>query len=142
MENEKSYNKSTIRVIKFILITAVVVFILLAAFFVFKVYSEGRFALREAKNVKLALYTTDIELYPAGKCVYAPERYDGLADGVIENVEKYAGVSSGVTILSYDREEREILMFTYSANNYLVRYEYDGENEHWTVDYLWRILVY
>ena len=138
-EREK---RQIVSVIKIILILAVVVFVLLAGFFVFKVHSEGRMALREAKNIKLSLITADIEMYGMGKSIYAPERHDGLADGVMAQVERYAGVSEGVTLLSYDRTTREVLMFTYSTPHYLVSYEYDGTEEYWTVDYKWRIFVY
>ena len=142
MKTEQDYNKRWVFWLKVLLILAAVVFILLAAFFVFKVHSEGRFALREAKNIKLALITTDIEMYGRGKSIYSPERHDGLTDGVMVYVERYAGVHEGVTLLSYDRENREILMFEYKTPHYLVHYEYDGSDEHWTVDYLWRIFVY
>lgn len=138
-EREK---RQVVNIIKIILIVTAVLFILLAAFFVFKVHSEGRMALREAKNIKLALITADIEMYGVGKTIYAPEHHNGLADGVAEKLERYAGTSEGVTLLSYNRTTREVAMFTYTTPHYLVRYEYDGVQENWTVDYMWRIFVY
>ncbi len=143
METPQEHNKRQIvNIIRFLLIAAAVVFILLAAFFVFKVHSEGRFALREAKNIKLAMLTSDIEQYGVGKSIYMPERHNGLSDAAMLAIERYAGVDDGVTLLSYDRKSREVKMFTYRTPHYLVTYTYDGEREDWTVDYLWRIFVY
>ncbi|MBP5608067.1 MAG: hypothetical protein J6X66_07345 [Lachnospiraceae bacterium] len=142
MSTEQDYNRRWIFWLKIFLILAAVVFILLAAFFVFKVHSEGRFALREAKNIKLAMLTSDIEQYGVGKSIYMPERHNGLSDAAMLAIERYAGVDDGVTLLSYDRKSREVKMFTYRTLHYLVTYTYDGEREDWTVDYLWRIFVY
>ena len=140
METPQEHNKrQVVNVIRVILIVTAVLFILLAAFFVFKVHSEGRMALREAK---LALITADIEMYGVGKTIYAPEHHNGLADGVEEKLQRYAGTSEGITLLSYNRTTREVAMFTYTTPHYLVRYEYDGVQENWTVDYMWRIFVY
>ena len=93
METERNYNRRWVFWLKFALILAVLVFVLLAGFFVFKVHSEGRMALREAKNIRLALATADIEMYGRGKTIYSPEMHDGLEEGVMEAVERYAGVS-------------------------------------------------
>ncbi len=143
METPQEHNKRQITsIIRFLLIAAAVVFILLVAFFVFKVHSEGRFALREAKNIKLAMITSDIEQYGVGKSIYMPERHSGLSDAALLAIKRYAGVDDGVTLLSYDRKEREVKMFTYKTAHYLVTYTYDGEGEDWTVEYLWRIFVY
>lgn len=139
---EERSRRQTSKVIRLLLIAAAAVFILLVAFFVFKVHSEGRFALRDAKNVRLAMMTSDIELYGVGKCIYAPEHMNGLAERTVADIERYAGVKDGVTLLSYDRKNREILKFTYKTSHYLVTFTYDGEVENWTVDYLWRIFVY
>ena len=143
METPQEHNKrQVVNIIKFIIIAMVVVFILLAGFFVFKVHSEGRFALREAKNIRLAMMTADIEQYGVGKSIYAPERHTGLSDAALEAIARYAGVEDGVTLLSYDRKTRDVKMFTYKTPHYLVTYTYDGDQEDWTVDYLWRIFVY
>ena len=142
MGTEQNYNRRWVFWLKFALILVVLVFVLLAGFFVFKVHSEGRMALREAKNVRLALTTADIEMYGAGKSIYSPEMHNGLEDGVMEAVEKYAGVSDGVTLLSYDRKNREIKMFTYKTQHYMITYILTDSGEEWIVDYLWRIFVY
>ena len=142
MGTEQNYNRRWVFWLKFFLILAVAVFVLLAGFFVFKVHSEGRMALREAKNVRLALVTADIEMYGAGKTIYSPETATGLADGVMEAVERYSGVSEGVTLLSYDRETREVRMFTYKTPHYMITYILTDSGEEWFVDYLWRIFVY
>ncbi len=142
MGTEQNYNRRWVFWLKFFLILAVAVFVLLAGFFVFKVHSEGRMALREAKNVRLALVTADIEMYGAGKTIYSPETATGLADGVMAAVERYAGVREGVTLLSYDRENREVKMFTYKTPHYMITYILTDSGDEWFVDYLWRIFVY
>ncbi|MBR3306841.1 MAG: hypothetical protein IKI75_06275 [Lachnospiraceae bacterium] len=142
MENTTSRKISMDFVFRFLLIVAVVALLVTAAFYVFHVHSRARFALREAKNVRLALATADIEMYPTGGCIYAPEKRNGLADGVMEKVKRYAGVSEGVTLLDYDKKNREILRFTYRTENYLVSYDHEGEDGGWRVDLLTRIFVY
>ena len=112
------------------------------AFTLFRIHSQGRFALREGKNIRLALITTDIELYPAGATIYAPERAGGLAPGVLDNVKKFADVNGIVNLISYDRTKREIRQLTYNTGRYLVTFTSDGTKEYWTVDYLWKILDY
>ena len=142
MGTEQNYNRRWAVWLKFALILAVLVFVLLAGFFVFKVHSDGRIALREAKNIRMALTTADIEMYGVGKSIYAPETHNGLTESAMAAVEKYAGVSDGVTLLSYDRESREVRMFTYKTDHYLVTYILTDTGEEWFVDYLWRIFVY
>ena len=142
MNTEQAYNRRWVFWVKFFFVLSVVVFLLLVAFFVFKVHSEGRITMREAKNIRMALVTADIELYPNGKCIFAPERANGLTSGVMDTVERLAGASDGVTLLSYDKKNREILLFTYRTDKYLVTYSYVNGEEHWMVDYLWKIFEY
>ena len=113
------------------------------AFFIFNVHSKGRFALREAKNIRLALVATDIELYPAGNSIYAPERASGLAPGVMDSVKRLADVNGEVMLSMYDKNSREIIRLSYKTSDYLVTYDKsESGKEAWTVCYMWKILDY
>ena len=113
------------------------------AFLIFKINGNGRFALREAKNIRLALVATDIELYPSGNTIYAPERASGLTPGVIDSVKRLADVNGELMLVSYDKVNREIRRMTYKTDRYLVTYvASDDGTESWEVDYLWKILDY
>ncbi|MCR5120452.1 MAG: hypothetical protein K6B44_12635, partial [Lachnospiraceae bacterium] len=127
---------------RIILAAVLCAIILLAAFFVFRVHSEGRFALREAKNVRMALLTSDIEAYGVRKCIYDPLSPDGMSDAARQAVRIYAGVRDGVMLIGYDIKTRDITRFTYTTDHYLVTFDKDDDNEEWRVDYLWRIFVY
>ena len=87
METPQEHNKrQVVNVIRVILIVTAVLFILLAAFFVFKVHSEGRMALREAKNIKLALITADILQEP-----YQQPAPDELHDLPVQGIRRLQG---------------------------------------------------
>ena len=78
------------KVIKFILIAVGLFIIGIAVFMFFRIRSNAKDALRDAKNVYLALYTTDIEYYAQGKTIYDHSKPDGMAEGVKEKVEMLA----------------------------------------------------
>jgi hypothetical protein len=126
-----------------VIITAVVIVVGgFVVFNIFRIHSNGRIALREGKNIRLALVATDIELYPSGGNIFSPERANGLTPGVMESVKRLADVNGDLMLVAYDRNNREIRKLTYNTGDYLVTYESDGIKEYWTVDYLWKILDY
>ena len=126
-----------------VIILLVVIILSVGGFTLFKISTGGRLALREAKNIRLALVATDIELYPSGGSIYAPERASGLAPGVLDSVKRLADVNGELMLSLYDRGNREIEKLTYKTDRYLVTYSRsEAGKEAWTVDYLWKILDY
>ena len=72
--------RKMIAIFMFLLIFGAVVFSY------FHITTQGRLALREGKNVKLALEMLDVEYYGRQKSVYDPEKKNGLAEGVEKRV--------------------------------------------------------
>lgn len=127
------------KAIKFILIAAGLFVIGIAVFTFFKVHSNAKNALRDAKNVYLALYTTDIEYYAQGKTIYDHSQADGLAEGVKEKVKRLADSDGAYIITSYSKRNREITGMQYRSGHYLVTFTKKDGREIWTVDYSLRI---
>ncbi|MBQ1326625.1 MAG: hypothetical protein IIY49_01165 [Eubacterium sp.] len=125
-----------------IVVTVVVVAVLATVVFVLvRLDIKGREILREAKNAKLALRTTEIEYYGEGKSIYSPESINGLSQGVKESVEKLMpSVDGDISLLSYDKKKKEITGLLYSKGRYRVYYYDTGKETEWTVYYMWRLM--
>ena len=125
--------------IKFILIAVGILVILAALFAVIKLKVGARAALREAKDVQMALETTDVEMYAVGKTIYNPQKAYGIEDGVKEKVEEIATVGGKYYVTSYSTARREITGMKYKSGNYIVYYSKKGEGIDWDVDYILRV---
>ncbi len=138
---EKGKTRALIqKMLKIFLIAFGILVVAAIAFTFFKIDTDGRHALREAKNVKLALRTIDIEYYGKGSTVYNPESMNGLSPGVIEEVRKLMPSSEGeVTILSYDKKKREITGLLYITGHYQIIYLEDKDKTEWSINYMWQI---
>ena len=111
----------------------------LAVFFFFKIRIESKNALREAKNIRIAIRTTDIEYYAQEKCVYNPDKKNGLEDGVAATVEKLMAPEGTYAITSYSYKRHELTGMTYRKGHYYVVFSKDGDYVTWDVTYLMRI---
>ena len=140
-KNEKSiFNLS--KILNFILIVAVALIVGTVVFFIFRLNSHAKMALRDAKNVVLALYTTDIEYYSKDKSVYDPLSRDGLEDGVEEAVETLMEPMGEYSITSYDYKKHEVTGLEYRWGRYLVSYYKKGDKIKWDVDYMLSVYTY
>ena len=111
----------------------------LAVFFFFKIRVESKNALREAKNIRMAIRTTDIEYYAQEKCVYNPEKKNGLEDGVAEKVNSLMAPEGTYAITSYSYKRHELTGMTYRKGRYYVVFSKEGEYITWDVTYMMRI---
>ena len=64
------------RILKAVLIIAGVFIIGASVFLWFYIRTNAKLALRDAKNVYMALNTVEIEYYAQGKSIYDPTRYN------------------------------------------------------------------
>lgn len=125
------------RLRRFILIVIVISVVLAPIFIYFRITSDARIALREAKNVKLTLEMLEIEYYGKGKTVYDQTKNNGLSDGVIENVTEILGQCGEVNLQSYSKKKQKIYRLFYKTKNYQVQYTYDKKSgDCWEVDLL------
>ncbi|MGN1204293.1 MAG: hypothetical protein ACI4SA_04465 [Lachnospiraceae bacterium] len=145
MEESQKKELKRIRQNKIRIFVIVIVVALLSgavAFTYFYVTTEARLALREAKNVKLALDMLNIEYYGLGKSVYDPSKQDGLSANVEKQVADIVDHKGRIEIRSYNPGEHEILYLIYETDRYRVIYRSDAEGDGWKVEYLTTIFDY
>ena len=113
------------------------------SFAYFKVTTDGRFALREAKNVNMAFQMLSIEYYGKDLSIYNPYSSNGLNTGVSERLKDVTENRGEVRLLSYDTATRKVHKFTYETDNVRVTYSLkEDDTNEWKVDYLWNIWTY
>jgi hypothetical protein len=134
--------RKRIRQIRNILFVVLIILVIGAPiFFYFNVDSKARSALREAKNVKMALEMVDIEYYSQSSSIYDGTKADGLREGVVEKVYKLLEQDGEIVLQSYSQKKREIKALTYTNSHYEVYYYYDEqEGDQWRVRYFITII--
>lgn len=120
---------------KVILIAVICLIVGGAVFLYFKIKTEAHDALREAKNVRMALVSADIEMYGIGKTVFDPFESDGLMEGAKAKAEKIYMPDGVYKVTSYDYDDHEITGMTYRNGHYVVTYMKKGDNTTWDVNY-------
>lgn len=126
-------------VLRIALIVIAVLLLCLGTFFFFKIRIEAKNALRDAKNIRMALRTTDIEMYAREKSVYDPTKINGLADGVKDTVDALMEPEGKYAITSYSYKKHEVTGMTYRKGHYYVVFSKEGDGISWDVTYLMRI---
>ena len=130
-------------VFRIILIVAALFIVGITAFTVFKVQTQAKIVLREAKNVRLSLEMLDIELYAERKCIYAPKEKNCLAAGVEDKIRTLQDVDGEFVLTGYDTERRVVTGMTYETDHYLVIYRQTEDGaDHWRVIYFLNIGTY
>ena len=130
---------SFVRILKAFLIIAGVLIICASVFLWFYIRTNAKLALRDAKNVYMALNTVEIEYYAQGKSIYDPTRYNGLADGVLQKVKTQVDNEGTYRILSYDEKKHQILVLQYKMGFYEINFYYSEQQTVWEVNYLMKI---
>ncbi len=131
------------RVLAYIGIILAIITVFTIAFRQFKIYSNARLALREAKNLKLSLETVNLEYYGIGLSIYDDSAEGNIRKGVLTHVEKLQGsINGSVKITGYDSSKRTINSFEYENDNYIVRFTRNGEKDVWQVCLIKELLTY
>lgn len=136
---------SRLRIIKFakVLLIVVVALILgVAIFTFFRIRVNAKRALREAKDIRMALRSADIEMYAESKSIYNPERKNGIEDTVEEKVNSLVEVDGQYRITSYSKKNHELTGMTYRKGDYFVTFKKSGDNLEWKVDYLFNVYIF
>ncbi|MBO4510133.1 MAG: hypothetical protein J5718_02165 [Lachnospiraceae bacterium] len=129
-------------VIAGIVIIGLVVFAILA-FRSFKLYSEARMKLREAKNIKMTLEVADLEYYSIGTNIYDETAEGNIRKGAFDYVNKIQDNPEGIMRLTgYDSQLRKITGFEYETEKYIVRYSHTEEGDRWQIFQIKELLDY
>ena len=128
------------KVAKWIAIVWRTVIVGASVFMFFKIRANAKAALREAKNIRVALRSADIEMYGEKKTIYNPYKPYGLEDGTVEKDNELIDVKGIYRITSYDNKLHELTGMTYTKDGYFVTFTKANGKVKWTVDY--RMNVY
>ncbi len=125
-----------------IVLIGLVVFSILA-FRSFKLYSDARLTLREAKNIKMTLEVADLEYYSAGLNIYDETAEGNIRKGALAYVNKIQGNPEGIIRLTgYDSQKRKITGFEYETEKYIIRYSHTSDGDSWQVYQIKELLNY
>lgn len=128
------------KVAKWIAVVVIALIVGTAVFMFFKIRANAKTALREAKNIRVALRSADIEMYGEKKTIYNPYKPYGLEDGTVEKVNELTDVKGTYRITAYDNKLHELTGMTYTKDGYFVTFTKVNGKVKWTVDY--RMNVY
>ena len=141
---EEAMRKMFIRRILLIAIIVIAAVVLITiAFNQFKIYSEGRLALREAKNIKMTLEIADLELYSSGLCVYDETAEGNVRKSAASYVSRMQGeIKGAVKLTGYDKTKHKITGFEYELEKYIIRYKSGEDEDLWQVYRIKELLTY
>jgi len=131
------------RIMTYIGIIVALAVIVAFVFHQFKVYSNARLKLREAKNIKMSLEVIDTELYAFGTSIYDDTCEGNIRKSAYAHVEKLQGKIEGlIKLTGYDSAKRLITELEYETKDYIIRYTRTGEQEEWKVCLIKELLTY
>ena len=131
------------RIMLYIVVIAALVVVAVFVFRQFKIYSNARLKLREAKNIKITLEMLNTEYYAAGMSIYDEKADGNLRKGALAYVEKIQGELKGtVKLTGYNSSKREITGLEYETEEYIVRYYTKDEGDVWQVCLIKDLLTY
>ena len=129
-----------------IIITVVIIGLILLALFAFrsfKVYSDARLVLREAKNIKMTLEVADLEYYSMGVNIYDETADGNIRKGAYDYVNKIQDNPEGfMKLTGYDSQSRKITGFEYETEKYIVRFSHNADGDKWQIFQIKELLDY
>ena len=131
------------RIMIYIGVISAVVIVFAFAFHQFKIYSNARLALREAKNIKMSLEMVDTEYYAANLSIYDNTADGNLRKGARDYVNRIQGdIKGDIKLTGYDVVNRLITGLEYETEDYIVRFKRSGDDESWQVCLIKELLSY
>ena len=127
---------------KILLIVLIGLIVGAAVFTFFKIRVDAKAALRDAKNVRMALRSVDVEMYAISKSIYNPLEKNGLEEGVKEKADRIYAADGNYSITSYDNNHHELTGMTYRTGNFVVYFSKTGDNIRWNVNYILNVYTY
>lgn len=142
MEQKIQKSKLIKRIGTFLVVILLLLCVGFITFRYFYIVTEGRMALRQAKNIKIALDMLEIEYYGKNKTIYDASKQNGLAKDVETKVNDLVGQEGEFCLHAYNIKKHEILYMTYETECIRVIYRSDREGDGWKVEYMETIFDY
>lgn len=87
---------------------------------------KAKQALRDSKNIQLAMRLLSIQYYGEERKLYEMNTIYGMAADTIEEIKYLAGVDGDITLLYWNDEDGVPGKFCFKTDSFLVVYEYKG----------------
>ncbi|MBO4921644.1 MAG: hypothetical protein J5372_06990 [Lachnospiraceae bacterium] len=141
---EQDKRRAIIR--RVVIITVVIIGLVILTIFTFrsfKLYSEARIALREAKNIKMTLEVADLEYYGVGLSIFDDTAEGNIRKGAQDYVNKIQNNPEGfIKLTGYDSQLRKITGFEYETEKYIVRFSHNADGDKWQIFQIKELLDY
>ncbi len=122
---------------------AVIAVVLCVVFFWFGLKAGARNALREAKDIRIAMKMKAIETYGLGGSVYKPSARNGMSEEMEKEVLSLADADGTVILQAWDSSTNEPQAFTYQKDKYIVLFSKSEDGGiSWTGYYTFRLIHY
>ena len=134
------YQRS-LRIHRIVFAAALVILLGIAVYSYASLSAASKQALREAKDVRMAMKLAAIESYADSVSFYMPTASDGLQEGAADKIKRLSKREGTVTLTAWDSKKNDPLSFTYRIGHYVVYFAKDTETDEdrWEVYYNLRV---
>lgn len=132
------------RVITTVLTIAVITAVVLCVvFFWLRINSGTRQAMRQARDVRIAMKMKAVEQYGLGGVLFQPASRNGMAQGMEEEILNMAEAEGDIVLQAWDSEKNEPAAFTFQKDRYIIIFKMKEDGSAiWTGYYTFKLLEY
>ena len=136
-----NYRRSIIATV--VIAAVIVAVILCVVFFWFGINSGTRSAMREAKDIRIAMKMKAIEQYGLGGTLYQPIAKNGMTKGMEEELLKMADADGEIVLQAWDAENNDPAAFTFQKDRYIIIFKKQSDGTStWKGYYTLKLLEY
>ena len=136
-----NYRRSIIATI--VIAAVIVAVILCVVFFWFGINSGTRHAMREAKDIRIAMKMKAIEQYGLGGTLYQPLAKNGMTKGMEAELLKMADADGEIVLQAWDAENNDPVAFTFQKDRYIIIFKKQSDGTStWKGYYTLKLLEY
>lgn len=127
-----------------VVIAAIVVAVILSVvYFWFRINSGTRDAMRQARDIRIAMKMKAIEQYGLGGKLYQPAARNGMSDGMEDDILKMADAEGEIVLQAWDLDNNEPAAFTFQKDRYIIIFkEKEDGTAIWDGYYTLKLLEY
>ena len=121
----------------------IVAVILIVMFYWFHINTGVRNAMREARDIRIAMKMKAIEQYGVGSTLYQPASRNGMAKVMEEDILKMADADGSIVLQSWDSDNNEPAAFTFQKDRYIIIFKEQNDGSAiWDGYYTLKLLEY